>query len=91
MLLWEKKRSITKKIIKTIEQETHFRIYSLGQFLQNEKEKAQQEKDYIYKQIEKVLQDEKVYNLAFDLAKHVNSVVKKWKKHSICQKKKLRT
>lgn len=72
-----KKRSITKKIIETIEQETHFRIYSLGQFLQNEKEKAQQEKDYIYKQIEKVLQDEKVYNLAFDLAKHVNSVVKK--------------
>lgn len=72
-----KKRRITKEIIKIIENETHVRIYSIGQFLQNENEKAQEEKKYIYKLIENILKDEKVYKLAYDLAKSVKSVVKK--------------
>ena len=72
-----KKRRITKEIITIIENEIHFKIYSIGQFLQNENKKAQEEKKYIYKQIENILKDEKVYNLAYDLAKSVKSVVKK--------------
>lgn len=73
----KEQRRLTKEIIKKIEFETHFKLYSIGQYLQKKKEQAEKESKYIYKQIEDILKDETLYNLAYDLGKSVKSAVKK--------------
>ena len=77
MLKAEKdKRKILDKIIENLEGDIQLKFNSIGEYLLKRPKKAEKIKAYLYKIIDKLLNDKKAYNLAIKLAKTVNTGAK---------------
>lgn len=72
----KKKIALLKKIIKELEDNMHFKIYSIGQYLQLRKDCAKTNINALYAIVEGLLKEKLVYEMAYDLTKMVKSVVK---------------
>ena len=72
----ENKIALLKKIIKELENNMHFKIYSIGQYLQLRKDCAEKNINELYAQVETLLKEKLVYKMAYDLTKMVKSVAK---------------